>query len=246
MEELLTGLVPGLPAALRGQILARAEGVPLYAVETVRMLLDRGALVQEGSVVPAGRRDRLARGSRDAARADRRAARRPRRRRTAAAPGRRRARQDVHARRRSPRSPGCRGGARAAPRLARPQGGAVAPVRPPLARARAVRVPAGPRPARRLRDALEARAQGPPSRRRRAPRARCSDEDEVARSSRRTSSRRTSSRPMPRTRRRSRSAPGGARRAGERAGRSGPPGGPALLRAGRRAHRRPRSSRRRC
>ena len=50
MEELLTGLVPGLPGALREQILARAEGVPLYAVETVRMLLDRGALVQEGSV----------------------------------------------------------------------------------------------------------------------------------------------------------------------------------------------------
>jgi class 3 adenylate cyclase/tetratricopeptide (TPR) repeat protein len=50
MEELLGGLVPGLPAALRDQILARAEGVPLYAVETVRMLLDRGALVQEGSV----------------------------------------------------------------------------------------------------------------------------------------------------------------------------------------------------
>jgi len=50
MEELLGGLVPGLPATLRDQILARAEGVPLYAVETVRMLLDRGALVQEGSV----------------------------------------------------------------------------------------------------------------------------------------------------------------------------------------------------
>ncbi len=50
MEELLGGLVPGLPAGLREQILARAEGVPLYAVETVRMLLDRGALVQEGSV----------------------------------------------------------------------------------------------------------------------------------------------------------------------------------------------------
>ena len=42
MEELLAGLVPGLPASLRDQILARAEGVPLYAVETVRMLLDRG------------------------------------------------------------------------------------------------------------------------------------------------------------------------------------------------------------
>jgi class 3 adenylate cyclase/tetratricopeptide (TPR) repeat protein len=50
MDELLTGLVPGLPEPLREQILARAEGVPLYAVETVRMLLDRGALVQEGSV----------------------------------------------------------------------------------------------------------------------------------------------------------------------------------------------------
>ncbi|MGB2953785.1 MAG: adenylate/guanylate cyclase domain-containing protein [Gaiellaceae bacterium] len=49
MEELLTGLVPGLPQTLREQILARAEGVPLYAVETVRMLLDRRLLVQEGS-----------------------------------------------------------------------------------------------------------------------------------------------------------------------------------------------------
>jgi class 3 adenylate cyclase/tetratricopeptide (TPR) repeat protein len=48
MEELLTGLVPGLPAEVRGRILARAEGVPLYAVETVRMLLDRGLLVQDG------------------------------------------------------------------------------------------------------------------------------------------------------------------------------------------------------
>jgi tetratricopeptide (TPR) repeat protein len=50
MEDLLTGLVPGLPAHVREQILARSEGVPLYAVETVRMLLDRGLLVQEGPV----------------------------------------------------------------------------------------------------------------------------------------------------------------------------------------------------
>jgi class 3 adenylate cyclase/tetratricopeptide (TPR) repeat protein len=49
MEGLLTGLVPGLPAELHSRILDRAEGVPLYAVETVRMLLDRGLLVQEGS-----------------------------------------------------------------------------------------------------------------------------------------------------------------------------------------------------
>jgi class 3 adenylate cyclase/tetratricopeptide (TPR) repeat protein len=50
MTELLDGFVPGLPEQLREQILARAEGVPLYAVETVRMLLDRGLLVQEGSI----------------------------------------------------------------------------------------------------------------------------------------------------------------------------------------------------
>jgi class 3 adenylate cyclase len=61
MEELLGGLVPGLPADVRDQILARAEGVPLYAVETVRMLLDRGALVQEGPVYrPAGPIESLA------------------------------------------------------------------------------------------------------------------------------------------------------------------------------------------
>jgi predicted ATPase/class 3 adenylate cyclase len=50
MQALLEGLVPGLPDPLRAQILARAEGVPLYAVETVRMLLDRGLLAQDGPV----------------------------------------------------------------------------------------------------------------------------------------------------------------------------------------------------
>jgi class 3 adenylate cyclase/tetratricopeptide (TPR) repeat protein len=49
MEALMAGLVPGLPEELRQRILDRAEGVPLYAVETVRMLLDRGLLTQEGS-----------------------------------------------------------------------------------------------------------------------------------------------------------------------------------------------------
>ncbi len=49
MEDLLGGLVPGLPADLRDRILDRAEGVPLYAVETVRMLLDRGLLVEDGA-----------------------------------------------------------------------------------------------------------------------------------------------------------------------------------------------------
>jgi class 3 adenylate cyclase/tetratricopeptide (TPR) repeat protein len=55
MDALLAGLVPGLPDEVHGQILERAEGVPLYAVETVRMLLDRGVLVQDGPVYrPAG------------------------------------------------------------------------------------------------------------------------------------------------------------------------------------------------
>jgi predicted ATPase/class 3 adenylate cyclase len=48
MEVLLTEPVPGLSEELRTRILERAEGVPFYAVETVRMLLDRGVLVREG------------------------------------------------------------------------------------------------------------------------------------------------------------------------------------------------------
>jgi class 3 adenylate cyclase/tetratricopeptide (TPR) repeat protein len=50
MEQLMHGFVPGLPPELTARILERAEGVPLYAVETVRMLLDKGLLVQEGPV----------------------------------------------------------------------------------------------------------------------------------------------------------------------------------------------------
>jgi class 3 adenylate cyclase/tetratricopeptide (TPR) repeat protein len=44
MDALLEGLVPGLPEQLRASIRARAEGIPLYAVETVRMLMNRGQL----------------------------------------------------------------------------------------------------------------------------------------------------------------------------------------------------------
>jgi class 3 adenylate cyclase len=50
MGELLAGLVPGLPTAARDAIVARADGVPLYAVETVRMLLAQGRLVLEDGV----------------------------------------------------------------------------------------------------------------------------------------------------------------------------------------------------
>ena len=55
MDTLLSGLVPGLPDELRARIRERAEGMPLYAVETVRMLLDRGLVVErDHSYVPAG------------------------------------------------------------------------------------------------------------------------------------------------------------------------------------------------
>ncbi|MGH2971765.1 MAG: AAA family ATPase, partial [Gaiellaceae bacterium] len=61
IAQLLEGLVPGLPDDARDRILARAEGVPLYAVETVRMLLDKGLLRREGDVyVPVGELGELA------------------------------------------------------------------------------------------------------------------------------------------------------------------------------------------
>ncbi|MEO8328637.1 MAG: adenylate/guanylate cyclase domain-containing protein [Candidatus Nanopelagicales bacterium] len=41
MELLLEGLVPGMPKPAKDAIAVRAEGIPLYAVETVRMLIDR-------------------------------------------------------------------------------------------------------------------------------------------------------------------------------------------------------------
>jgi class 3 adenylate cyclase/tetratricopeptide (TPR) repeat protein len=61
MRELLEGLVPGLPATAVKTIVERADGIPLYAVETVRMLLAEGKLKLEGErYVPAGDLTRLA------------------------------------------------------------------------------------------------------------------------------------------------------------------------------------------
>ncbi|HEY8754843.1 MAG TPA: adenylate/guanylate cyclase domain-containing protein [Candidatus Dormibacteraeota bacterium] len=53
MDRLLEGMVPGLPADLKERVRERAAGVPLYAVETVRMLLDRGLLIEEGGTYRA-------------------------------------------------------------------------------------------------------------------------------------------------------------------------------------------------
>ena len=55
MRQLLAGLVPGLPDAAASSIIARADGIPLYAVETVRTLVAEGRLVEEGGIyVPHG------------------------------------------------------------------------------------------------------------------------------------------------------------------------------------------------
>jgi class 3 adenylate cyclase len=61
MERLLAGLVPGLPPRTLRTIVARADGIPLYAVETVRMLLAQGRLVLHGDAYqPVGDLDDLA------------------------------------------------------------------------------------------------------------------------------------------------------------------------------------------
>ncbi len=45
MGALLEGLVPGLPPSVASTIADQAQGLPLFAVETVRSLVDRGVLV---------------------------------------------------------------------------------------------------------------------------------------------------------------------------------------------------------
>ncbi|MEO6059299.1 MAG: adenylate/guanylate cyclase domain-containing protein [Candidatus Limnocylindria bacterium] len=55
MRELLAGLIPGLPERAAKAIVERADGIPLYAVETVRMLLADGRLKEEAGVyTPVG------------------------------------------------------------------------------------------------------------------------------------------------------------------------------------------------
>jgi class 3 adenylate cyclase/tetratricopeptide (TPR) repeat protein len=56
MGELLDGLVTGLPRDARARIVERADGIPLYAVETVRGLLDRGIVTKgtDGSLQLGG------------------------------------------------------------------------------------------------------------------------------------------------------------------------------------------------
>ncbi|HEX2626006.1 MAG TPA: adenylate/guanylate cyclase domain-containing protein, partial [Candidatus Limnocylindrales bacterium] len=62
MRELLAGFVPGLSEAAIRSIVARAEGIPLYAVETIRMLVADGRLreLDAGGFEPVGELGELA------------------------------------------------------------------------------------------------------------------------------------------------------------------------------------------
>ncbi|MGH2466709.1 MAG: adenylate/guanylate cyclase domain-containing protein [Candidatus Limnocylindrales bacterium] len=61
MRALLAGLAPGLPEATVRRVVQRADGIPLYAVETVRMLVAEHRLEErDGVYVPLGDLDTLA------------------------------------------------------------------------------------------------------------------------------------------------------------------------------------------
>ena len=68
MRTVVEGMAPGIPADAVSRIVVQSEGIPLYAVETVRMLLDRGLLERDAGVVPPDRRHRRAGDPGDAAR----------------------------------------------------------------------------------------------------------------------------------------------------------------------------------
>ncbi|MGH8988304.1 MAG: ATP-binding protein, partial [Acidimicrobiales bacterium] len=48
MATLVGSLVPGMPDEARDAITARAQGIPLFAVETIRALVDRGVVGRDG------------------------------------------------------------------------------------------------------------------------------------------------------------------------------------------------------
>ncbi len=83
MDAMLEGLVPGMPAAAKSAIAEQAQGIPLYAIETVRMLVDRGVVQPVGGSYHLVGEIGRARRPRDASVAPRRPPRLPRRPRRA-------------------------------------------------------------------------------------------------------------------------------------------------------------------
>ncbi|MGB6457157.1 MAG: adenylate/guanylate cyclase domain-containing protein, partial [Streptosporangiaceae bacterium] len=50
MDKLVDALVPGMPGAARAKVTSQAQGIPLFAVETVRSLIDRDIVQPSGGV----------------------------------------------------------------------------------------------------------------------------------------------------------------------------------------------------
>ena len=50
MEALVDALVPGMPTAARAQVTGQGQGIPLFAVETVRSLIDRDIVRPAGGI----------------------------------------------------------------------------------------------------------------------------------------------------------------------------------------------------
>ena len=192
---------PACPTSCGDASASAPRAVPLYAVETVRMLLDRGLLAREGDVLP--RRPAPiddARRAGDAPRADRRPSRRPRARRSA---GSSRTRScSARRSRRGPRADRLAGPrARAAPRRLVRKEMLSLEDRPALARARPVRLPPGisssASPTRRSRGGSARRSTSP---RRATSRAPAPTRTRSSRSSRPTTSTPTAPRRTTRTR----------------------------------------------
>ena len=161
MDQLVDALVPGMPRAARAKITAQAQGIPLFAVETIRSLVDRD-IVQpiEGSYRLVGS-GRPAAGAREPARAAGRPAGCPEPGRAAAGRRRRGAGHHVPGRGadrgvRAGRSRGAGGAGRAGP-----PGGAVGVGGPAVPGAGQLRVRPGHAAPGRLRHAVPAGPQGP-------------------------------------------------------------------------------------
>jgi class 3 adenylate cyclase/tetratricopeptide (TPR) repeat protein len=50
MDQLVDALVPGMPSPARAAVISQAQGIPLFAVETVRTLIDRDIVQPAGGV----------------------------------------------------------------------------------------------------------------------------------------------------------------------------------------------------
>ena len=50
MEALVDALVPGMPTAARAKVTGQGQGIPLFAVETVRSLIDRDIVQPAGGI----------------------------------------------------------------------------------------------------------------------------------------------------------------------------------------------------